>query len=320
MSNVKGTRVVGYVRVSRVGDRAGDSFLSPALQREAVERLAEREGLEIIEWIEELDASGGRPLPARLEPGDRDRRVRSRARHRGLEPEPLLPVAPRLPQRRRADRGRRRAAVFSDGAARRRPRGTDDGQRPGQRRPNGARTGRGGIPCGPAVGGRARHPRQRAHPPRISARRGPTAGARPRHGPGRPGRLRAQGEGLVARGARPVGARAGRRGLLVHGRPVGAREPRVPRGGARPGRSSRARTRRLLPGPCSRAARGGASSRSGAASSRAASCSRASPGARGAGPGSGSAPAATAGLSTGAEGTAARRVGTPQRPRSTPSS
>lgn len=59
MSTVKGTRVVGYVRVSRVGDREGDSFLSPALQREAVERLAEREGLEVAEWIEELDASGG---------------------------------------------------------------------------------------------------------------------------------------------------------------------------------------------------------------------------------------------------------------------
>lgn len=59
METVKGIRVVGYVRVSRVGGREGDSFLSPALQRETVERLAERKGLEIVEWIEESDASGG---------------------------------------------------------------------------------------------------------------------------------------------------------------------------------------------------------------------------------------------------------------------
>lgn len=56
MSKVKGMTIVGYVRVSRVGDREGDNFLSPALQREAVEGLAEREGLEVAEWIEELDA------------------------------------------------------------------------------------------------------------------------------------------------------------------------------------------------------------------------------------------------------------------------
>jgi DNA invertase Pin-like site-specific DNA recombinase len=59
VSKVKAKRVIGYVRVSKTGGRAGDSFLSPELQREQIERLAGREGLEVAEWIEELDASGG---------------------------------------------------------------------------------------------------------------------------------------------------------------------------------------------------------------------------------------------------------------------
>lgn len=57
--------VIAYIRVSRVGGREGDSFLSPDLQREACEREAERNGLRIIDTYEELDASGGdsrRPL------------------------------------------------------------------------------------------------------------------------------------------------------------------------------------------------------------------------------------------------------------------
>jgi site-specific DNA recombinase len=59
------TRAVGYVRVSKVGGREGDSFLSPQLQREEIERVARREGLEVVEVIEELDASGGN----RMRPG-----------------------------------------------------------------------------------------------------------------------------------------------------------------------------------------------------------------------------------------------------------
>jgi DNA invertase Pin-like site-specific DNA recombinase len=58
-------RVVGYVRVSRVGGREGDSFISPPLQREQIEAVARREGLEVVQVLEELDASGGdnrRPL------------------------------------------------------------------------------------------------------------------------------------------------------------------------------------------------------------------------------------------------------------------
>ena len=45
------TAVVGYVRVSRVGARGGDSLLSPALQREEIARVAAREGLEVVEEL-----------------------------------------------------------------------------------------------------------------------------------------------------------------------------------------------------------------------------------------------------------------------------
>jgi site-specific DNA recombinase len=50
---------LGYVRVSKVGGREGDSFLSPGDQRKAIDAVAKREGLTIIEYLEELDASGG---------------------------------------------------------------------------------------------------------------------------------------------------------------------------------------------------------------------------------------------------------------------
>jgi len=58
-------KAIGYVRVSRVGHRVGDSFLSPELKRESIERVCHREGLELAEVVEELDKSGGdaaRPL------------------------------------------------------------------------------------------------------------------------------------------------------------------------------------------------------------------------------------------------------------------
>jgi site-specific DNA recombinase len=54
-----GKKVVGYVRVSRVGGRDGDSFISPQLQREQIHVVARREKLDVVEVIEELDASGG---------------------------------------------------------------------------------------------------------------------------------------------------------------------------------------------------------------------------------------------------------------------
>jgi site-specific DNA recombinase len=72
-------KAVGYIRVSRVGGRAGDSFLSPDLQKEQIAAVARREGFEVVEILEELDASGGdaaRPLwneaIRRVEAGDVD--------------------------------------------------------------------------------------------------------------------------------------------------------------------------------------------------------------------------------------------------------
>ena len=56
MSKVK---VIGYVRVSQVGAREGDGFISPQLHREQIASVAARKGLTVVRVIEELDASGG---------------------------------------------------------------------------------------------------------------------------------------------------------------------------------------------------------------------------------------------------------------------
>ncbi len=53
------TKLDGYVRVSRVNGRSGDSFISPARQREAISAWAKANGVEIVAWHEELDRSGG---------------------------------------------------------------------------------------------------------------------------------------------------------------------------------------------------------------------------------------------------------------------
>jgi DNA invertase Pin-like site-specific DNA recombinase len=50
----------GYIRVSRVGGRKGDSFLSPTIQQETIERLAVANGLEIGEIVREMDVSGSK--------------------------------------------------------------------------------------------------------------------------------------------------------------------------------------------------------------------------------------------------------------------
>jgi DNA invertase Pin-like site-specific DNA recombinase len=48
------------VRVSRVGARGGESFILPDVQRETIARVAAAKGLEVVEWFEDLDASGGK--------------------------------------------------------------------------------------------------------------------------------------------------------------------------------------------------------------------------------------------------------------------
>ena len=49
----------GYVRVSRVGDREGESFISPEVQERAIRDWAERQGLEVVMQPPELNVSGG---------------------------------------------------------------------------------------------------------------------------------------------------------------------------------------------------------------------------------------------------------------------
>lgn len=56
---------LGYVRVSRVGDRSGPAFISPDVQRDTIERLAAANGLELAELVEELDVSGGKAAEER---------------------------------------------------------------------------------------------------------------------------------------------------------------------------------------------------------------------------------------------------------------
>ena len=52
-------KVDGYIRVSRVAGRSGESFISPDEQKRAVEAYALAHGLELTEWHTDLDQSGG---------------------------------------------------------------------------------------------------------------------------------------------------------------------------------------------------------------------------------------------------------------------
>ena len=58
-------RAIGVVRISRVGDRDGERFVSPTEQRERIQTACERDALELVDVIEELDVSGGTPLANR---------------------------------------------------------------------------------------------------------------------------------------------------------------------------------------------------------------------------------------------------------------
>jgi len=49
----------GYIRVSRVGGRGGESFISPDEQRAAIAAWARSTKTSIIEWHQDLDQSGG---------------------------------------------------------------------------------------------------------------------------------------------------------------------------------------------------------------------------------------------------------------------
>jgi site-specific DNA recombinase len=54
------TNLIGYVRVSRVAGREGDSFISPAIQMERIEAHAKAHGHEVVSWETDLDQPGSR--------------------------------------------------------------------------------------------------------------------------------------------------------------------------------------------------------------------------------------------------------------------
>lgn len=58
-------RAVGVVRVSRVGGRSGEQFVSPTEQRTRIEDACARDDLELVATLEELDVSGGAALEKR---------------------------------------------------------------------------------------------------------------------------------------------------------------------------------------------------------------------------------------------------------------
>ena len=53
-------RLDGYVRVSRVAGRSGESFISPHDQRARISAFAKAQGHEVVEWFEDLDVSGSK--------------------------------------------------------------------------------------------------------------------------------------------------------------------------------------------------------------------------------------------------------------------
>jgi DNA invertase Pin-like site-specific DNA recombinase len=70
-------RMDGYVRVSRVAGREGPGYISPSVQREAVQKWADYRGVEIVRWHQDEDQSGGtqdrpglREAIARVEAGE----------------------------------------------------------------------------------------------------------------------------------------------------------------------------------------------------------------------------------------------------------
>jgi site-specific DNA recombinase len=52
-------RLDGYVRVSRVGGREGEGYISPSVQREAIEAYAKELDGKVVAWHDDQDYSGG---------------------------------------------------------------------------------------------------------------------------------------------------------------------------------------------------------------------------------------------------------------------
>lgn len=51
--------LVGYIRVSRINGREGEGYISPSVQREAIERYAGEIGEPVTQWADDQDFSGG---------------------------------------------------------------------------------------------------------------------------------------------------------------------------------------------------------------------------------------------------------------------
>lgn len=59
MPNAGARPVAGYIRVSRIGGRSGEGFISPDEQRVQIERYADELGLRVATWGDDQDYSGG---------------------------------------------------------------------------------------------------------------------------------------------------------------------------------------------------------------------------------------------------------------------
>lgn len=59
MSILIGMKLAGYIRVSRVGGRDGEDYISPDVQREAISAYAAEMGAKIARWYDDQDLSGG---------------------------------------------------------------------------------------------------------------------------------------------------------------------------------------------------------------------------------------------------------------------
>jgi DNA invertase Pin-like site-specific DNA recombinase len=53
-------RLIGYVRVSRVAGREGESFISPDVERERIDKYAQAQDHRVAAWQEDLDQPGSR--------------------------------------------------------------------------------------------------------------------------------------------------------------------------------------------------------------------------------------------------------------------
>lgn len=57
---------IGLIRVSKVGDRKGDRFVSPKDQRGRIERFCAEQGITLLDIVDELDVSGGSQMLERV--------------------------------------------------------------------------------------------------------------------------------------------------------------------------------------------------------------------------------------------------------------